>query len=36
MAGIPQEELEREMRSVMPGGNRRTPLRMGARRVRQA
>ena len=36
MAGIPQEELEREMRSVMPGGTRRTPLRMGARRVRQA
>jgi hypothetical protein len=36
MAGIPQQELEREMRSVMPGGTRRTPLRMGARRVRQA
>jgi hypothetical protein len=36
MAGIPQEELEREMRSVMPGGTRRTPLRMGARRIRQA
>ena len=36
MAGIPQAELEQEMRSVMPGGTRRTPLRMGARRVRQA
>ena len=36
MAGIPQEELEQEMRSAMPGGTRRTPLRMGARRVRQA
>jgi hypothetical protein len=36
MAGIPQADLEREMRSVMPGGTRRTPLRMGARRVRQA
>mgnify|MGYP005813395379 CR=1 FL=1 len=36
MAGIPQAELEREMRSAMPGGTRRTPFRMGARRVRQA
>jgi hypothetical protein len=36
MAGIPQGQLEQEMRSVMPGGTRRTPLRMGARRVRQA
>jgi hypothetical protein len=36
MAGIPQEEIGREMRSAMPGGTRRTPFRMGARRVRQA
>jgi len=35
-AGIPQEQLEREMRAAIPGGTRRTPLRMGARRVRQA
>ena len=36
MAGIPEAELEQEMRAAMPGGTRRTPLRMGARRVRQA
>jgi hypothetical protein len=36
LAGIPQEELGREMRSAMPGGTRRTPLSMRARRVRQA
>ena len=36
MAGIPQEELDQEMRAAMPGGTRRTPLSMRARRVRQA